>query len=101
MAFGDIPDGMLVLHECDNPSCVNPGHLKLGTYADNTSDMMNRGRCPNLGSGCHLAKLTENDVREIRARIENGESQRPIARDYGIHQGTVSKIARGQTWSSK
>ena len=90
--FGMIPKGMNVLHECDNPPCVNPAHLFLGTQADNMKDMVAKGRS-------HTAfKLTVYDVREIRRRAATGENQTDIGTDFGLCQGTVSEIFNRKIW---
>ena len=62
----EIPQGLCVLHHCDNPSCVNPKHLWLGTVADNTRDMLNKGRERLRGSDNGRSKLTESQVKKIR-----------------------------------
>lgn len=66
LANGPIPDGYVVRHKCDNPSCINPSHLEVGTQADNIKDKVNRGR---QASGCSIgvSKLTEETVRDIRS----------------------------------
>jgi hypothetical protein len=89
---GEIPQGKVVRHSCDNPACVNPDHLELGTLADNVADMDKRGR----RSLIHSAKLTENDVRRIR---EDSRAERAIAADYGVSHTTIGDIKRGKKWS--
>jgi hypothetical protein len=95
---GPLADDLFVLHACDNPSCVNPSHLRLGTAADNSADMVRRGRAPNVGERCHAAVLTEADVRDIRARSEAGEKGCAIAAAYGVSQMCVSQVIRRKTW---
>ena len=97
---GPIPDGLCVLHHCDNPPCVNPAHLFLGTDADNVADMVAKGRqsaAPGERNG--YAKLTADQVREIYARYHaGGILQRELADEYGINQTNVSSITRGKRW---
>lgn len=95
---GTIPDGLYVLHTCDNPGCVNPKHLKLGTHQDNMDDMVARNRLPSeAGELNHRAKLTWDQVREIRRRYPNF-SQQFIAKEYGVSPKTISKIITGIRW---
>jgi hypothetical protein len=96
---GQIPEGMRVLHRCDNPPCVNPAHLFLGTDADNIHDSMAKGRWPAQGERNVRAKLTDQTAREIRDRVAGGESQRSVARRYGVSQATVHYVARRKHWS--
>lgn len=95
--FGEIPDGVCVLHKCDNPACVRPGHLFLGTQQDNVTDMMQKGRQgktgPQAGAGAKL-KLTPKQVQSLRAEGYS-MSQQKLAAKYGIGQNTVSRILRG------
>lgn len=86
LANGQIPRGYIVCHRCDNPSCVNPAHLFLGTHADNTRDMntKKRRRIP--------AKLTVDDVREMRSEKFAGWKKIEIARHFGISSSHVSNI---------
>ena len=91
---GPIPEGLFVLHRCDNPLCVNPAHLFLGTQADNMADRNAKGRT-SRGEAHGEAKLTEAQVREIRA---SRESQRAIAKRLGVAQTTISDIRKGKTW---
>jgi hypothetical protein len=96
----EIPDGHLVLHRCDNPPCVNPSHLSIGTYRDNMRDAKLRGRLPsNLeawrGEQSYRTRLTDNDIRIIRASTDRHAA---IAARYGLNRSTVSKIKRGERW---
>lgn len=97
---GEIPQGMCVLHKCDNPPCVNPDHLFLGTRKDNYDDMVAKGRL-NRARGEHQgsAKMTADKVRELRRLYEKeGKTQIEISGIMGIHQTTVSRIIERRTW---
>lgn len=97
MANGPIADGLHVCHKCDNPPCVNPAHLFLGTNADNVADAV-RKRRHTFGETKHFAKLTEADVLSIRARRASGEELQHIANDHGVTASTVSNIALRKSW---
>ena len=94
---GPIPDGLFVCHRCDNRACVNPNHLFLGTQEDNLRDAAQKGRT-SRGERHHSAVLTDEKVREIRARSAAGESYARIAQEYGVAETTVSRVARGLRW---
>ncbi len=99
--IGKIGDGLSVLHKCDNPSCVHPDHLFLGTQEDNLKDMTDkkRGRYPGSpGERNHKHKLTETDVGEIKSRLQMGDKQKNIAKKYSIHPSQVSRINTNTTW---
>lgn len=100
IACGVIPDGMLVLHTCDTPLCVNPAHLFLGTHKDNTADMIRKGRSKlNTSQGRNPnAKLDIQRVTEIRQLLAEGETHRNIAGRYGVTQASISYINTGKTW---
>jgi hypothetical protein len=99
IAFGEIPDNLHVLHKCDNPSCVNPGHLFLGTNADNSRDRAQKGRNPfQNGEANPYCKLSCSDVLEIRRLSKLGVPQGEIARRYNIKQTNVSCIILRKTW---
>lgn len=97
LSTGVDPEGYFVLHRCDNPPCCNPAHLMLGDSAENTRQRGERDRTSS-GERNPRAKLTDVAVRDIRARCAAGESQRAIARDYGIAQTLVSSVHRRQVW---
>jgi hypothetical protein len=96
--FGPIPSGMLVCHRCDNPRCVDPNHLFLGTNDDNMADMVEKGRqC--RGSDCHTSRLSVKDVLEIRALHATGEhSQGSLARRFGVWYNTIHMIVTRKSW---
>lgn len=96
---GPIPDGLHVLHHCDNPPCVNPAHLFLGTNADNVADKTAKGRGRGGRGEAHRnAKLTADQVREIRELAASGLTQREIAARYGVRHTAIGKILRGERW---
>lgn len=95
LARGRIPEGMVVMHRCDNPSCVNPAHLSLGTTADNNHDKIAKGRHPTGAAAITAAKLTPDQVRAIRA---SPGTCRRIAREYGVTEANVRLIRSGRTW---
>lgn len=94
---GPIPDGLDCLHKCDNPPCVNPNHLFLGTNDDNIQDKVTKGRQPK-GSTHANARWSEDDIRAMRDLYASGVSQREIAAIYHTHQGTVGHIVRRKAW---
>lgn len=98
---GPIPKGMFVLHRCDNPSCVNPKHLFLGTARDNSRDMVAKGRhrpfCA-AREGNPNAKLTASEIEEIRAAVARGNRQVDVAEVFGVVQSHVSRIVRREQW---
>lgn len=99
---GEIPDGLIVRHRCDNPSCVNPSHLLLGTTAENMADKVRRGRLPNQrGERNPANKLNDEAVRQIIAVLSRPDppTQKEIANQFGISQMTVSLIRQGKVWS--
>lgn len=99
------PRHIQVCHTCDNRMCVNPGHLFLGTAADNMNDKVVKGRHrrgtpnPRRGEDAPGAKLTNERVLEIRARyVPHRVSQYQLAKEYGVSQPTIGKIVRGEYW---
>ena len=109
---GPIAAGLFVCHKCDTPGCVRPDHLFLGTAADNAKDMRAKGRSlcgeknhrharPEIrqrGERVGSAKLTEEQVRDIVRRVEAGESQADLSREYGVSSGAVSLIVQRKNW---
>lgn len=93
----NVPEGMRVLHRCDNPPCCNPSHLFLGTPLDNMRDMASKGREPS-GSRQPKAKLTDLKVTEIRARWQRGETQVHLANAFSVTPHLVWRIVHGRSW---
>lgn len=86
-----IPPGMCVLHKCDQPACVNPDHLFLGSRADNSRDMAIKNR-----TGCR--KLQPKDVLDIRELITKKVKQLEIAKSYGVSRGLIQRIVSKKIW---
>jgi hypothetical protein len=94
---GTIPDGLNVLHKCDNPSCVNPEHLFLGTHTDNMQDKIKKGRAnPRQGEAHPMAKYTEEQVRYIRTC---GKKSKELAMEFGCNYTYIDQIKRGDIWT--
>jgi DNA-binding MarR family transcriptional regulator len=94
-----IPPGMCVCHSCDNRACVNPAHLFIGTHVDNMQDMISKGRkFITAGELSSCAKLTNQDVLEIRELGSQGFRQVDIAKRFGVRRASVSVILNGSTW---
>jgi hypothetical protein len=126
LTFGQIPDGLFVLHHCDNPPCCNPSHLFAGTHSDNMRDMMAKGRGirpeqrargdrnghrlhperysapppnPMPGTRHPKSKLTDGQVREIRSLYASGTiRQSALGIRFGVSQVKISQIVRGVVW---
>lgn len=95
----EIPDGMVVMHSCDNPSCVNPSHLSLGTYKENTADMIAKGRkrvVSPKGEGNGKSLLNEEKVRIIK---QSNLSHAELARKLGVSPNCVRGVRIGRTWT--
>lgn len=107
--IGEIPEGLSILHKCDNPPCVNPEHLFIGTRADNMVDKVQKGRQPR---GIELPQhiLTDDDVREIRRRYElrrrtTGVATRndpngaeALAKEYGVSKWAIFDCCNRRRW---
>lgn len=98
--YGVIPTDLHVLHRCDNPRCVRPDHLFLGTNLDNVQDKVNKGRVARLyGEDAPSAKLTANQVEEIRARyIPWVVTYSQLAREYNVSTSSIGGIIKKRTW---
>ena len=100
LSCGPIPEDLNVLHTCDNPPCCNPKHLFLGTFKDNTHDMIRKGRGSppphTYGELHHNAKFDAATARKI---IEDERTLKAIAADHGISWMTVFRLKHGQTWA--
>jgi hypothetical protein len=110
--YGEIPIGLWILHHCDNPPCIRPTHLFLGTAADNTRDMLAKGRAASgeraglrlhpesilRGEAHQNAKLKEPDIIHIRQLAANGICYADIAPMFGIARSTVGSIVQRRIW---
>lgn len=90
LVVDDIPDGMIVLHKCDNPACINPEHLKLGSMKDNSIDMTSKGRGTSL--------LDEDKVRQIRKMFDQGMKGTDIAKIFNVTKTTVFAVKYRYNW---
>ena len=96
---GEVPDGLIVRHTCDNEQCVNPGHLVSGTHKDNVADMFERGRGDHrIGERNFKAKLTEDQVRQIRAMYKGGLSPKAIVESQSISRSQFYRIVKRTHW---
>jgi transposase len=109
LTYGPIPEGLCVCHHCDNMACVRPEHLFLGTSADNSADMVAKGRSAAgdrnasrlypmrrpRGEAHPSFKLSDSDVAEIRRRYAAGEGATALARSYDVSRRTIINVARG------
>jgi len=91
-----IPEGHVIRHKCRSKNCVNPEHLETGTLAENQADRVRDGTS-NRGIRQHLAKLTEEQVRQIRVRAD--ENQRLLGEEYGVSKATIWDIIRRKSWA--
>lgn len=120
LTHGDIPNGLLIRHRCDNPACVRPEHLEAGTQKQNIADMDARGRRPRgfkrpngtgdkhwmrrhpdriARGGRHgCAKLNDQSVAIIKKRLSLGETHRSLAAEFGVTRSAIGLIARGKHW---
>lgn len=105
--FGEVPNGIWVLHRCDNPPCCNPDHLFLGDVRDNVRDMIEKGRGATSemlsfrqrGEKHSRLKLSEAEVLEIRRRYLEGETQTGLAAAFNVSQACIWMIIRKKRWS--
>lgn len=97
LSHGEIPDSALVCHSCDNPSCVNPEHLFLGTPGVNMEDKVQKGRQAK-GVEFSSAKLTDASVLEIRNLVHGGAKRVLVADQFGVSSALISLVCTGKTW---
>jgi len=98
---GDIPDGMQVLHKCDNPLCVNPEHLFIGNQADNMADMRKKGRRASFAGSAHgMAKLDESLARQIISEyVPRKVTLKQLATKFGVSVATIHRVVLGKGWA--
>jgi hypothetical protein len=99
LTHGPIPSGIHACHHCDNPPCCRPDHLFLGDDAANAQDKQAKGRATApRGSANRNAKLTDDAVRDIRLRLDAGNTATTLAREYGVSDVSIGNIRRRRTW---
>lgn len=108
---GKIPDGMVVMHTCDNRKCINPEHLELGTYKDNTADMVNKGRHGLQGEKHKISSrrlmsekrmdISIENLYQIKEMLLNKHSMQEIMDKFNISRPTIYRIKSGKHWSNK
>lgn len=99
----EVPEGLYVMHACDNPKCVNPAHLSVGTHSDNMRDAVSKGRHAHVvmpGERHPNHKLTAVQVAEIRRRLGEGADRLLLASQFSVSKGTINHIATGRSWRS-
>ena len=97
--YGPIPEGLAVLHHCDNPPCCNPDHLFTGTNDDNMKDAAAKGRMPR-GKNHHAGRFTPEQVREVRSLLREGYmTQKQIAFKFGVTRSAIQGIQRGNAYA--
>ena len=114
LAIGGIPEGLVAMHDCDNPACVNPSHLRAGTSSQNAIDSFNKGRkaigdnhhtrarpeCTARGERVAGARLTARLVRDIRESYASGRiSYKSIAFHFGVSNATIQKVISRKSWA--
>lgn len=110
---GEIPDGLMVCHHCDNPSCIHPSHLFLGHAKTNMRDMIRKGRGRSTitsaqdhfrsgrapsGEEASGAKITRDDAAAIILEASNGKMTKELSKEYGLSRSALHSLLRGETW---
>jgi hypothetical protein len=96
---GEFDDSLCVLHKCDNPSCINPDHLFLGTRGDNNKDRTKKGRGRvAVGIRCSLSKLSEEDVKSIRQKSASGIGDKDLSKVFNTAPSNIYMIKTRRTW---
>lgn len=97
--IGPRPSGLFVLHgPCVSPACMNYRHLRYGTPQENNRDQRRDGTAP-IGERNAMSKLTADHVRDVRRRYSAGESQRALAKEFGVSVMTINRAIRGESWN--
>lgn len=97
--IGEIPEGLCVLHSCDNPSCVNPNHFFLGTRTDNAIDKVKKGRQKGPIGNRNAAKINFEIADQIREEYKTGLiTQKELGKKYHLHDGTIREITKNRSW---
>lgn len=95
--YGSIPKGLVIRHKCDNPLCINPNHLELGTPADNSNDMVKRNRSAK-GEKVNTSKLNASQVKEIRKQYHKGLSKKRLSKLFNISVSNIDCVVNNRIW---
>ena len=99
LVIGEVPKGINICHHCDNPRCVNPDHLFLGSQKENMRDMITKGRAsPTYGTYNGRSVLDNDKVLEIRKLSKSGNSFAELGRMYGVNESAISRAVKHITW---
>lgn len=100
---GPIPSGKLIMHTCDNPPCVNPSHLEIGTFRENAIDCASKNRFgPRFGTNNARAILSEKDIHFIRNKFKKRHKEfgaRALARKFGTSPSAIHDVLKGRSWT--
>lgn len=97
LEYGPIPEDLVACHKCDNPPCVNPAHIFLGTREENNMDRNNKNRQAR-GSAINTAKLCEIDIPMIRRAYKLGITTKSLAKRYNVYESTIIRAVKYRTW---
>lgn len=99
--YGEIPSGKVIMHKCDNPACVNPNHLSVGTHLDNIIDKVRKGRQrhrAHIGTEHGMSKLNDANVKWIYQEYAKGVTIASMARALNVSESAIRNVIKGRSW---